>query len=203
MRLPFIALIFVLGFFTLKVFAEPTFLYPGRVQIQDIDIGFIGDINQPGWTWFAIHSKGEKWYLSKTTVQVNEEDGILDISSKYPDTIGLLRGTGLTEGPVESASSFGFRGQQYELVVLKSSMGRNDVYFSDGKNRMLVYGDDISGCEHPHVLWAGDIDRDGKPDMIAYFADDSEKSVSICVFLSSGAEKGQPLRNAGCQSFSG
>jgi hypothetical protein len=183
------------------------------VLAEDFDI----DRLRLDGTWFAIHSEGEKWYLSKTTVVVEEENGILNIRSKHPGTIGLLRGMELTEGPVESASlvvngtdesnSFNFRGQQYGLVVLKFSskeyQARNDAYFLNGKSRTLVYGNDYSSCDHPAVLWAGDIDRDGKPDMIANFDDDSEKSASVCVFLSSKAEKGSLLKNAGCQFFSG
>jgi hypothetical protein len=46
---------------------------------------------------------------------------------------------------------------------------RNDVYFSSGTHLTLLYGGSESGesCEHPFVLWAGDIDRDGKRFIIA------------------------------------
>lgn len=224
MRLSSIALALAISLlFTLRAFAEPAFLRPGTVLDEDIDVKRLSG------TWFAIHLNGGKWYLSKTTVAVaKDKNGTLNIRGKHPKTIGLLRGTELTEGPVESASlivnangnsnSFRFKGRHYKLVVqpvpfkyhseaLNKTFDnvRNDVYFSNGTDRTLVYGDSESGrsCDHPFVLWAGDIDRDGKPDIIADFDDDSQKNASVCAFLSSSAKKGRLIKNAGCQVFSG
>jgi hypothetical protein len=82
---------------------------------------------------------------------------------------------------------------------------RNDVYFTDGKRRTLVYGGSASGasCDHPAIRWAGDIDHDGKPDLLVDFDDDSQKNGSYCVLLSSRARKGELVRNVACQFFSG
>ena len=204
--------------------AEATFTQPGTFMAEDIDV------KQLRGTWFAIHLKGRIWYLSKTTVTtVNDKNGIVNIRGTHPNTIGLLRGVELTEGPLESASlgvknasgvsnSFRYRGQQYSLAVqavpfkyyskqLNETFDniRNDVYFSNGTHRTLVYGGGKFGrsCEHPSVLWAGDIDRDGKPDVVAYFSDDSQRNGSTCAFLSSTAKPGRLLKNAGCQFASG
>ena len=61
------------------------------------------------------------------------------------------------------------------------------MYFSDGAKETLIYGGDEydqQSCEIPSVIWAGDIDRDNKPDIIVYFSDDGEKYASVCVYLS-------------------
>ena len=82
----------------------------------------------------------------------------------------------------------------------------NNVYFSDGAKETLIYGGDEydqQSCEIPSVIWAGDIDRDNKPDIIVYFSDDGEKYASVCVYLSTLAKKNQLLGIGGCQFFSG
>lgn len=185
------------------------FLSPWDVLREDVPEGVVLDGN-----WLALHRKMTHWYVSQTQVAVFSEDGIISLQLNVADVVGLFRGVPLQEGAIEEATlirnatnmvrSFYFRGSRYSLVVQERE-DRNQVYFSDGIRSVLVYGDPDSfrSCRHPNIIWAGDIDRDGKPDLIADFDDDSEKNASYCVFLSAQPADGQFFRLSSCQFFSG
>lgn len=201
------------------------FTTPGSIIAEDFD-----DEMTRG-KWFAVHQVSGDWYLSLTPVTAvgdKGDDSIIDVRAKYKDVVGLLKHKSLVEGKLESAAlikdklghsrSFIFREKKYSLLVKpvkfkcrSPELGktfdnvRNDVYFSDGSSSVLVYGgaETQQSSGDPFVIWAGDIDRDGKPDLIASFDDDSEKNASLCVFLSGGAKNGQFFGKSGCQFFSG
>lgn len=207
-------------------FAEPRWmvLAPGPVQADDL-----GDYRASG-QWFALHQKGPMWHLSSAHVTVvKTEAGDFEIRSSQLDSLVLLQGNLLKNRPVEAASliasesggaatAFEFKGIRYSLVVQPVQVKyrspktgqtydnvRNDVYLTDGKRRTLVYGgsDSRQSCDHPVIRWAGDIDGDGKSDVIVDFDDDSQKNGSLCVFLSSHARGSALLRKGACQFFSG
>lgn len=185
-----------------------------------------GEINTQSLrgTWFAIHEENWKWRLSKTPVTAvpAEESDMMLIQTKYKKVVGLLKAKNLSEGPLEAANlivdelgipqAFLFEGKKYSLVAkpvrrkihsMESNNilidNRYDVYLVGSNNPTPFY--QSSGA--PTIRWAGDIDRDRKPDLIAYFNDDNEKNSLLCLFLSSGTKNDQSLRVVGCQLFSG
>lgn len=221
-KLPFIMTIALIASGTWAG-AELSFLTTTKAQDVDIDIAKIGS------GWFAIYKDGDHWFLSKTKVSTAiDQHGLVEIRTKFRNVIGLVKAGNLIERELQVASlkkdkignpkPFIFNGTEYGLVVLKVKFKyyspelqktfdniRNDVYFSDGKRRTLIYGGakTYQSCERPVVRWAGDIDGDEQPDVIVDFSDDSENNASTCLFLSSLAKEGQLLSKAGCQFFSG
>ncbi|MDR2187078.1 MAG: hypothetical protein LBE62_03375 [Azonexus sp.] len=223
--LPILPLLVMGSLFAFDALAEPTFLMARQVDesfdvkgLQEIWFA-IHDINGG-----VPYDGAEKWYLSKTNLSAPRDGyGSRLIHGNFdPYEIAFLRGGKLSEGLLEVATNpesghtnvsaskeIAFRGRRYKLVVqpvlLKTDGSnmpvRNDVYFSDGKSRTLLYGGDGSGqsSDDPFFVWAGDVDRDGEPDFIVHFFDDDNEKGRDCVFLSSAAKKGELVRNAGCE----
>ena len=204
-----------LMFFTLyfsRCFAESgqpvSFLRTG--EIQDVDV----EINKIGRGWLALHKTENGWFLSSTKVNLKLVDkNFVDIQSEYKNVEGLIKIKSLIAGKVKPAVlvndkngnsiKFKFSNKSYNLNVRKIQTV-NKVYFSDGAKETLIEdGYEEQSCASPSIVWAGDIDRDNKPDIIVYFSDDDEKYASVCVYLSTLAKKNKLLGLGGCQFFSG
>ena len=203
-----------LALYSIACFAENNqtvrFLVQGRVLDVDIESDKIGK------GWKALHQSNQNWFLSDTKIILDRsEEEVVDVRTKYKNVSGLLNFKFLKSGAIEfskvsgdrldSIQKFTFLKKQYKLEVInpKQKDYSNKVYFSDGKTKTLIYGRDYRSCKYPVIQWAGDIDRDNKPDIIVEFNDDSEKNSSTCVFLSTLAKGDELLKEGGCQFFSG
>jgi hypothetical protein len=54
-----------------------------------------------------------------------------------------------------------------------------------------------------YISWAGDLDRDGKLDLIVSSEDGDEKNSMSCLLLSSIAKKNKLVKEFACQFYSG
>ena len=71
----------------------------------------------------------------------------------------------------------------------------------DGKRSVLH---DFGGGSPPFsasLIWAGDLDRDGRPDFLMEF--ESDLGASFCLFASGRAKENELVGGAGCMYFSG
>lgn len=125
----------------------------------------------------------------------------------------LLAGEGLKPGPVETAwvqPRFLYPGERVPLrlgdqwfsltAYGRAGPGAYDTLVED--YRLVLSQDTIAAFKRfglegrPEVRWAGDLDRDGKPDLVAdlrtHYAGNR-----LALFLSGGAEPGRLVRVAG------
>jgi hypothetical protein len=141
----------------------------------------------------------------------------LEVASAVPGATVLLRGAGLHAGSVEvaalpashaplAAAPFDLRlGSTRYRLALQCNGGatRCDVVLDDGRRRQVLFaldagrqddgslmlGDDAS----PTVLFAGDLDRDGRLDLILDTTDHYNVGRPT-LFLSTAAREGELLR---------
>ncbi|MGY4515007.1 hypothetical protein [Lysobacter sp. HA18] len=149
-----------------------------------------------------------------------------DVSSRVHDTQMLLRGPGLHSGPVATAWTgvapaplssgpllLKLRGATYRLqldcianaptcsVVLQGGAGRQVLFelpagrYDDGT---VMLGDDAT----PSLLFAGDLDHDGRLDLILDTTDHYNVSEPT-LYLSSGAEPHALVRKVASHSSTG
>jgi hypothetical protein len=53
------------------------------------------------------------------------------------------------------------------------------------------------------LVWAGDLDHDGRLDLITNVDHEDGKNAELCLYLSSAADKSRLVKQVGCQFFSG
>ena len=93
-------------------------------------------------------------------------------------------------------------------VKTKISLGNHIYFIYEGNNGLVLTGRDGKSIVSPgrvgyFIMWAGDLDRDGKLDLIVNSEDGAEKNGMTCLLLSSIAKKPQLVDEAACQFFSG
>lgn len=154
----------------------------------------------------------------------SEATGLEVTASASPDGGMLLRGDGLRPGPVETAerldesmlppgefAAFRFRGVEYRVRarcpespppadggqacdIVLAGPAAEQALFSLLRWRTaeggIAFGDDAS----PHLIHAGDLDRDGRVDLILDSADHSNASEPT-LYLSAPAARGEALRH--------
>lgn len=187
------------------VYAEdPQILFPGGAQ--DVDIpdyeASSKDIN-----YLGLHKVDGRYLLAKTTVSYASGA----ISSSLDNPIAYIRSKTLHEGEVlpanvhwndknllpfasETKIQISLKGQDYYLFEDKSS------YFligAEGSSELYPGRDDL------RIMWAGDLDGDGRLDLIINSDGDEGKNSISCLLLSSLAKKPRLLEEVACQFYSG
>lgn len=178
----------------------------------------------PGTGWFALVPVSGVWRLEPAIVRSvpalsfydNPEDtkpedgGALKISSNREGTIALVRFDGIRGGKVDTPNmefsvknpwaetrnnklplKIGFKGIEYHLETSDSS-----VYLKSGsQTTSLKFGE---GDEHfESLVWAGDLDRDGKLDLLIRFY---RSGYVICLYLSGNASESELVKKMGCHT---
>ncbi len=189
--------------------AEFVVLRPGPVQDADI-----GDF-KPSKDWLALVQKNGHWALIPTTVTISDEN----ISSSHSRAIALLHYRGLDPGSVESPDmnfsrrqalfniyrngrpstlprilKLKFRDQDYRIEIDAKT---GDISLKSGAISTVLDRERDDGS----LIWAGDLNRDGKLDLI--FSSGDEKNSTTCLFLSNEADKDKLVNKIGCQFYSG
>lgn len=124
----------------------------------------------------------------------------------------LIKASWLKPGPIAQASlvedsqAFTWNAKQFRLLhrcgkaSSKESLLECKVVLSDGKNQQFIidtsepnqgYSDEFANTVN--IVWAGDIDRDGKPDFILLNTHYNGENTQL--FLSSKADKNQLVKS--------
>lgn len=175
----------------------------------------------PGTGWFALIAVGGVWRLEPAIVRskrvfdpvldAEDQKTGLEISSNQEGTIALLRFDGIKGGKVDTPDmkfnneeelypkigkpplKISFKKIEYRLEAFPSGLhlksGSKASSLSDTKFDGL--SDDFAS-----LLWAGDLDRDGKLDLLISYNGDNW--YSVCLYLSSGASEGGLVQPMGC-----
>lgn len=196
---------------------------PGFAILQDGDaVNHGGEAPlEPGPGWLALDVVDGLWHLRPATLRgeraidpVGGENTGVRIHAEPAGALLYLRLPGLVPGKVDTpdmrfkkrarrmddstALPIRFNGRTWRLDVR-----RHELFVSVGKSSMslgqVVVPDDADvGMS---LLWAGDLDRDGRLDFI--FDSSGKNSGAICVWLSSLAKPGEPVGEAACWTTTG
>lgn len=215
-----LAVLLVLSSFASSAFAqegEPAsclVLQPTRMALEDA--GEAGAY--PGGGWLGLTSNGNHWMLASARVRfepVQPDGGIVDIKSSPKRAIALFRCKSLRPGKVDAANlafptdgrviesgvsalRFSFHGRQYGL---RHTISGEVIAEGDGRRSVLH---DFGGSTPPFratLIWAGDLDRNGRPDFLMRF--DSEIGANFCLFTSGSAGENELVGPAGCLDVAG
>ena len=169
-------------------------------------------------SWVEIYQKGKKFYRAKAqyTIKRRWSDYIGDTANvlygkrkaflfvnHLPAKLGEIKAANLNFDNyialrTNEVCSFMFGGKRYNLVIKKEEKKDDSVPFTcfallNGKQiakRTKVFEAAFE------LLFAGDIDGDGKLDLVIDFASDTGE-FKVVLFLSSCALPGQPVRQVG------
>ncbi|AOJ42529.1 hypothetical protein WJ23_32265 [Burkholderia lata] len=185
-------------------------------QIAPDDVGEAGDY--PGGGWLGLIPEGHRWTLAPARVRFEPSQpsgDIVDIKSDPSKAVALFRCKSLRQGKVEAANlafpkdgkaiepgarplRFGFHGRRY---ALRHTVSGAVIAEGDGKRSVLH---DFGGSSPPFsasLIWAGDLDRDGRLDFLMEF--ESDLGASFCLFTSGSAKENELVGDAGCMYVSG
>lgn len=177
---------------------------------------------KPGSGWFALVPASGQWRLETSIVRAKRvvdeiagDNSGIKITSSQPNTLVLLKFPGLKAGRVATpnmkfidnprllelqnpAIEIEFAGEKHFVGIQKSG-----VYLKKGKQKQILH--DAKEVKDPDftasILWAGDVDGDGKLDF--FFETTTLNSNSKCMYLSSVADTGTLVKQIGCQTSSG
>ncbi|WP_175872170.1 hypothetical protein [Burkholderia sp. BCC0397] len=189
-------------------------LQPTRIASDDV--GEAGAY--PGDGWLGLAPDGNHWKLAPTRIRFEpaQPDGeVVDIMSDLKRAVALFHCKPLGKGRVDAANlrfpsdgrtidpgvkplRFGFHGRQY---ALRYTVSGSVIAEGSGKRSVLH---DFGGSTPPFrasLIWAGDLDRDGRPDFLMEF--ESDLGASFCLFTSHSAGENELVGLAGCMEVSG
>lgn len=177
--------------------------------------------DKPGTGWLALTSVGGGWRLEPAIVRATRVyDAVLDaegektginISSNYGDAVALLKFPGIKPGKIDTPImkfkdsprllstrdtplKIPFKGEDY-LIEAKTS----GIYLRKGKVKTLLprlSAGSPASDDSASLLWAGDIDGDGKLDLL--FTYSGHNNGGVCLYLSAGASEGALVQQAAC-----
>jgi hypothetical protein len=176
---------------------------------------------KPGIGWLALIPLGGVWRLEPALVRAKPVfDVVLDakgqttgiqITSNRADAIALLRFQNVKPGKVDTPSmtfkdtprsvSSGdpplripFKGEQY---LIQADKGRVYLHLRQSKAQLpdllAADGDNENSAS---LLWAGDLDGDGRLDLL--FAYNGNNRAGVCLYLSAAAAEGELVQRAAC-----
>lgn len=186
---------------------------PGGYDGADLDVSVL-----PNRGWLALTAHGGHWELIPAKVELTPEIR----SPDQPEALVLLHARGLQTGKVNTPDvrlpdgiagpqrdstgkgsrqlELRFKARRYRLSL--SAPGPDlprSLVLADGHTRTRL----ATGTDWATLMWAGDLDRDGRLDLIISTDYEDGQSADTCLYLSSAAGKDQLVGEAGCQSFSG
>ncbi len=189
-------------------------LQPLRMLADDV-----GDAGTDlGDGWLALAPDGNRWKLAPARIRLEpvQPDGIVvDVTPDVKHAVALLRCTSLRPGRVDAVNlafpnggrviepgpeplRFAFHGHRYALRYTASGA----VIAEGGGKRSVLH--DFGGDPPPFrvtLIWAGDLDRDGRLDFLMEFG--SEIGTNFCLFTSGNAKENELVGPAGCLDVSG
>ncbi|WP_325088315.1 hypothetical protein [Burkholderia contaminans] len=189
-------------------------LQPTRIAPDDVgEAGLYA-----GGGWLGLIPDRHRWKLAPARVRFEPSPpsgDIVDIKSDLRKAVALFRCKSLRQGKIEAANMafpkdgkaiepgaaplrFGFHGRRY---ALRHTLPGAVIVEGDGKRSVLH---DFGGNTPPFsasLVWAGDLDRDGRLDFLLEF--ESDLGASFCLFTSGSAKENELVGGAGCMYVSG
>ena len=180
---------------------------------------------RPGSGWLALDVVDGLWHLLPATLQGEQAfDDVLGdntgvrIRATPAHAFLYLRLPGLVAGKVDTpdlrfknnprtvddttAIPLVFKGHAWRLDVV-----RHELFLGNGETRMSLgriaspSDEGVDPDSGLALLWAGDLDRDGRLDLV--FEGSDKNSGEVCVWLSSRATGGQLVGQAACWRTTG
>ncbi|HEM7874866.1 TPA: hypothetical protein U2L31_001217 [Burkholderia contaminans] len=191
------------------VVLPPTRMLADDVGVADADLGD---------GWLALAPDGHRWKLAPARIRlepVQPDGSVVDVTSDVKNAVALLRCKSLGPGRVDAANlafpndgrviepgveplRFGFHGRRYALRYTASG-----AVIAEGGGKQSVLHD-FGGDMPPFratLIWAGDLDRDGRLDFLMEFG--SEIGNNFCLFRSGNAKENEQVGPASCLDVSG
>ncbi|MBZ5795272.1 hypothetical protein K8353_34650 [Burkholderia contaminans] len=189
-------------------------LQPTRMSADDAG----GTGADPGDRWLGLAPVGNHWTLAPARIRLEpvKPDGeVVDITSDVKNAVALIHCKPLRQGKVDAANlafpnggrtiepgvkplHFGFHDRQYVLRYTTSG----SVIAEGGGKRSVLH--DFDGGTPPFratLIWAGDLDRDGRPDFLMEFG--SEIGTNFCLFTSGSAKENELVGPEICMNVAG
>jgi hypothetical protein len=211
---------------TVSMAAEPSPAPEYRILRDGDDVVYHGGEAplKPGPGWLALDVVGGRWNLLPASLQGEPAyDGVVDGSDDKtgvrlraaPPHAFLYLLPGLTPGKVDTpdvrfkdqarpmddstALALTFNARPWRLDVRQ-----HEIFVTDGSTTMSFGNATVTDDGAPDsvaLLWAGDLDRDGRLDFI--FEGSGNNDGTLCVWLSSRAAAGQLVGRAACWRTTG
>jgi hypothetical protein len=177
-------------------------LMPGNFQDADLD-----EFNFPERGWLALVVRDGHWELTPATVSIENQV----VTSNHSKALALLHERSLVAGRVETPN-MKFSGERKSLSI--SSPGTIKIAYKGAEYRVtmnksgtivLQTGESTTildrNREDADLMWAGDLDKDGKLDLI--LESGTDKNATYCLYLSGMAGEKALVKRIGCQFHSG
>ncbi|HEY6093842.1 MAG TPA: hypothetical protein VIU93_02705 [Gallionellaceae bacterium] len=198
-----VALVLCSIFFLTNAFgADAEILFPGNVIT--LDLHNKKQIN--GARFMALYKIDGRFAVEEVVVSFgpSSNEDITEIVSSKKNTIALFRNTNIRSGDVQTV----VEGLDVDKNSKKLSLGSSSYVVRETQQGLSLGGPDglssiIGFGDVFHIIWAGDLDRDGKLDLIVYSSDAEGKGATSCLFLSSVADMGKLVKKMACQGYSG
>lgn len=167
--------------------------------------------------WLALVAGPHRWTLERSEPGWHKKTG--GVSARLPGTLVFLRHGALQAGPAPTPEMkfrgvrrrldpgmaplrIAFGGDRYEIAVHDRA-----AWLEQGARRTAIgpaYVEDGTGDDFSvELIWAGDLDRDGRLDLITYESNGG-RSADLCLYLSSASHPaGELLVKVGCEDWSG
>jgi hypothetical protein len=192
-----------------------TILQPGGYESADQD-----DFDFAPKGWLALVVREQHWEL--VTAKVSLENWEVR-SSDQPKAIAylhdrrLLAGRAPTPDMKFSSSGWSIATEDYAAdaphrIDIAFGEKRYQLHFAakdaNGMHHLVLSGDGASSVldddpDQVALVWAGDLDHDGRLDLITNVDHEDGKNAELCLYLSSAADKSRLVKQVGCQFFSG
>jgi len=177
-------------------------LIPGNFQDVDLD-----DFDFPPKGWLALIAKDGHWELTPTTVNIDNQV----VTSKETKALALLHSRSLVAGKVETPN-IKFLGERKRISIDSPSSfnisysGTNYRVSIDKSGTVALQNSEVttvldSNREEASLVWAGDLDKDGKLDLI--LESGTDKNATYCLYLSGAVGPRALVKKIGCQFYSG
>lgn len=188
-------------------------LQPGGYETADLDVSTL-----PTSGWLALVERGGRWELVPAKVDLAPEihspdqskalvflharrfsaGRVSTLAMKLPDGVDTPKED--PDGKGKDRLELMFNRRRYRLTLFAPNPdAERSLVLDDGRSSVVLDTDTDSA----QIMWAGDLDHDGRLDLIISTDHEDGRSADTCLYLSSAARKHRLVKEVACQGFSG